>query len=281
VALPNFLGIGPQRSGSTWLYQQLSGHADVYMSKRKEVNFFDKNYSKGIEWYEDFFIDSATQNFAAVGEVSPAYLYSSHVPELIYKHLPEAKFISILRNPIDRAISQYKYAVRNNNDTRTLLQYLHETDVIERGFYSEQIKRFYDFFPKERFLFLIFEDTMSNPALGLSKIASFLEIDQNKFDANIVDKKINSSKNFRFSFFFRTIRKFLKSQRVNGSFYSDSLINFLKRIYINLPDGIFQVNETENFSLDLESYQILTSAYKLEILELENMLNIELSVWKK
>lgn len=278
MTLPNFIGIGPQRSGSTWLYQQLRNHPEVYMSDRKEINFFDKNYHKGVDWYKKFFSDSSEKKFLAVGEVSPAYLYSEKTPELIYHLLPDVKFISILRNPSHRAFSQYKYAVRNNKEQRRLLEYLQQTDVIERGFYSEQIQKYYKFFPAENFLFLIFEEIMSDPCLGLSKIAMFLDIDSNKFDSNLATKKINSSENFRFEEFSRFVRKILKKQREKDFLYNDYLINILKDIYIKLPVSILQKNDEIIF--DSESYALLSQVYEPEVLRLEKILNINLSVWK-
>ena len=110
----NFLLIGAQKSGTTWLYQALSQHEDIFVPETKEPHFFDRNatYEKGYAWYADHFAPS--QNQTAIGECTPNYLWavgapsettnhpeiSKEIPERIQAVLPDAKFIVLLRNPV-------------------------------------------------------------------------------------------------------------------------------------------------------------------------------------
>ena len=73
MALPNFLVVGAQRAGTTWLDAILRQHPEIYLPvKRKEIHFFDKNFSKGETWYSGFFPDdSAASDYKAIGEITP------------------------------------------------------------------------------------------------------------------------------------------------------------------------------------------------------------------
>lgn len=105
--LPNFLIVGAARAGTTSLYYYLKQHPDVFMSPKKEIDFFDvdKNFEKGLDWYERYFEGYTGQK--AIGEASPLYMYLEKVPKRIAKVIPDVKLIFILRNPVDRAYSHY------------------------------------------------------------------------------------------------------------------------------------------------------------------------------
>ena len=109
---PNFLYIGPDKSGSTWMYNILSQHPECYVPTIKDIYFFDQFYYKGIDWYLSFFKD-ASHNYKAVGELSHDYLYSKKAAERIFFHYPKVKLITCLRNPIDRTFSNYLFLIRN------------------------------------------------------------------------------------------------------------------------------------------------------------------------
>ena len=109
--LPNFIGIGALRCGTTQLYKTLLSHPEVYLCPyRKELHFFDNNFKKGLDWYKKFFPKiSKAEKYKAIGEITPRYIYDKNTPLLISKVLPNARFILILRNPVDRIFFQYKY----------------------------------------------------------------------------------------------------------------------------------------------------------------------------
>ena len=95
----------------------LSGHPDVYMpERRKEIRFFDRNHDQGTSWYEAFFCPQAeAARYAAIGEISPQYLYCEACPDRIAALLPDAKLLVILRHPVDRAYSHYGFVVQRRN----------------------------------------------------------------------------------------------------------------------------------------------------------------------
>src|SRR5215213_1565056 len=113
--LPNFIIIGAQRGGTTSLYRYLTEHPSIGAAYRKEVHFFDRHFDKGMAWYLAHF--PARGEFPIVGEASPFYLFHPAVPGRIHAAVPQARFIALLRNPIDRAYSQYHMKSRHDLET--------------------------------------------------------------------------------------------------------------------------------------------------------------------
>jgi hypothetical protein len=127
ITRPDFLLIGAQKSGTTWLWRVLDQHPGTDLPRKKEIHFFGgvENYRKGKEWYYSHFegLDSSK----VIGEASTTYLYDNipfwynpsssievdcslpAIPELITNELPNIKIIAILRDPVWRAVSAYKH----------------------------------------------------------------------------------------------------------------------------------------------------------------------------
>ena len=101
MPLPNFVGIGAQRAATTWAHICLREHPDVFLPDTKEVHFFNRNFDRGIAWYEAHFARHAGE--AAVGEVTPNYLNNEEAIPRMAHVLPEARLFVILREPIQRA----------------------------------------------------------------------------------------------------------------------------------------------------------------------------------
>ncbi len=282
MTLPTFVGIGAHRSGSSWLYQQLKNHPDIFMSERKEINFFDQNYQFGIEWYEKFFpVVNESSNHQIYGEISPGYLYTDEAADRIARHLPDCKLIAILRNPVNRCYSQYRYSIRNNEDQRNFTEFLEQTEAIKISLYGKQIERFLKSFPSENILFLIFEEVVSNPPTFLRQIGDFLGVDGNKFLLEDSLKKVNSSSVFRFNYLFGLTRNYFKKLRKQG-IYVEPITSVIKKIYFSLPENILysKMNKTEDDDLDLQTYQDLFKQFEADINQLEVLLGRDLSLWK-
>jgi len=95
--LPNFIVIGPGRSGTTWLYNALREHPEIGMASTKETCYFDAFYHKGLGWYADFF--KSYNGRKAIGEVSNTYIFSPLAARRIAELNPNIRIISPLRNP--------------------------------------------------------------------------------------------------------------------------------------------------------------------------------------
>jgi len=119
-AEPSFLIIGSQKAGTTSLFNYLLKHPCVLGPTQKEVHYFSDNFLKGRSWYQNHFPPLTAVYRRAVktgrrpvtGEASPYYIFHPCAPERVHSTLPKAKIIVMLRNPVDRAYSHYKYHVK-------------------------------------------------------------------------------------------------------------------------------------------------------------------------
>lgn len=176
VNLPNFLGIGAERSGTTWIYECLKEHPEVFVSDEKELHFFTTAYDRGVTWYAEQFRDRG--NRKVIGEISPEYLYKPEAPVRIKETIPNVRMIVSLRNPIDRAYSQFGWEVLRKKHSYTFEEALKKSpDYVEKGFYDEQINRFYRLFPRDQILILFYEDLVRAPLVTIEKIYRFIGVD--------------------------------------------------------------------------------------------------------
>lgn len=179
--LPNFLICGVQKGGTTALYAYLTAHPQVCMSKVKEVNFFNMNFEKGLEWYETFF--QCTDLQPAVGEASPQYIQDSKAPKKIKETLAEVKLIFCLRNPVDRAYSNYIFNIsRGLQKPGESLRESIQTDAghekyIVKGLYSRHLTNYLTHHKKENIHIILSEDLKNRTKAILQKTYEFLGVD--------------------------------------------------------------------------------------------------------
>lgn len=195
----DFIVGGTQKGGTTALDYYLRKHPQIGMAKIKEVHFFDNehafsrpniNYSK----YHLFF-DSIRKK-KIYGEITPIYIYWKPSCKRIYEYNPNIKLIFILRNPITRAFShwnmefdrnydneKFSRAIQNESDrVKESLPLQHRVySYIDRGLYSEQIKRYKSYFPDNQLMFIKYEDYNTNQEKTLIDIFDFLGVDTNAF----------------------------------------------------------------------------------------------------
>lgn len=190
---PNFLVIGAQKAGTTWLSEMLKQHPDILTARRKEVFFFanDENYQKGIEWYRKQFTGYSGEK--AIGEFTPHYLWSniaSHEfegelksPEAhiaVHKHYPEMKLIVSLRDPVRRAVSAFYHHIRAGriSPRSSILEVGHKHGIISLGYYYRHLTEWMKLFPRKQFLILIFEEQIvQNKEETLKEVFRFLDVD--------------------------------------------------------------------------------------------------------
>ena len=103
VRCPDFLGVGTQKGGTTYLHNLLKCHPQIFLAHPKEIHFFSLHWQKGKDWYFSHFND-ATDN-QVCGEFTPYYLYHPEAPQRICSLLPEVKNIILLRDPVKELIA--------------------------------------------------------------------------------------------------------------------------------------------------------------------------------
>ncbi len=153
---PNFLFIGPDKSGSTWLYEILRHHPQCYVPELKDIYFFDRYYDRGFDWYMSLF-DGAPEGARAIGELSHDYLFSAVAAQRIRKHLPEVKLLTCLRDPVDRIFSHYLFMIRSGRTTATFEQALTEYPELENNsLYRQHLTPYFELFPTSQIKILFF-----------------------------------------------------------------------------------------------------------------------------
>ncbi len=108
--LPDFLGIGVQKGGTTTLHRLLAEHPGVVLSRQKELHYFTLHFSRGVHWYASHF-DAATAG-QRCGEITPYYLFHPEAAERIHSLVPQARLLVLLRDPVERTLSQYFHSRR-------------------------------------------------------------------------------------------------------------------------------------------------------------------------
>lgn len=199
---PTFLIIGAQKAGTTALSHVLKQHRQVFMSPVKEPNYFaraeaalDRRPGKPAPLYEQDWVsylrlfEAATVE-PAVGEASPSYLYSAKAAQEIRERLPEVRLLAILRDPVQRAYSNYLHCVRRGVEPLNSFEQAlaAEPDRIAsgwgskwhyrtRGLYAEQLARFRTFFPEAQMKVMIYERFREEPDAFVRDVYSFLGVD--------------------------------------------------------------------------------------------------------
>jgi len=188
-ALPTFVVIGAMKCGTTALHRMLRGHPAIAMSDPKELNFFfgtappapdaddrwaEGNWWRGVDWYAHHF----PAHVPVRGESSPGYTSPDH-PEVAARladTLPAARLVYLVRDPIDRAVSQYHHHRRDGAEPRPLVEALLDpgSQYVARSRYSERLAPFLDHVPRQRILVVAMEDLRDERDATLTRVLSFL-----------------------------------------------------------------------------------------------------------
>jgi len=206
--LPDLFVIGVVRSGTTSLFHYLNQHPCIVGSAYDEIGYFDENFHLGINWYKSLFPTKSTKNKIKklhgkflTYDVTPFYIYNPLVARRILEFFPNSKIIANLRNPIDRAYSNYMIAFQdgdidcsfedvidseldeiNNAQTRlndeSFLVDTYYNRILSRGFYADQLKIWYELFPNNQILMVSSEELAKKTEKTLKEIFRFLELDE-------------------------------------------------------------------------------------------------------
>lgn len=297
MPLPNFLIIGAAKSGTTSLYNYLRQHPDVFMSAMKEPHFFahegeppafrgpgdERRNRRTVTTMAAYLrlFDTATES--AVGEASTTYLYYSRAPERIGKHIPAARLIAILRHPADRAYSSYLHLVRDGrepiDDFPTALR-MEERRIRENwvplwrykdlGFYSAQLRRFRRGFPAERMRVYLYEDLQRDAVKVSQEIFRFLGVAESF--------RPDTSRR-------HNVSGIPVSRTVHGVLRQDGRIaNSVRRLMSTrarraLRERVRAANLRQPPPLSPELRTELTAIYREDILELQDLIERDLSHW--
>ena len=199
-ALPEFLIAGAMKAGTTSLFGYLEQHPQCSPAMKKEVNYFCRNFSRGMKWYRMHFprITARTQRQRCF-EATPGYIFDPRVPLRVVSELPSVKVVFLLRDPVDRAYSHYQHNVRRGRETLSFadairaepqrlqgeIERMREDDsyqshshyhfsYLARGNYAEQLAMWWQHFAPDRLLVLQAETLFREPQQVLDETHQFL-----------------------------------------------------------------------------------------------------------
>jgi hypothetical protein len=198
---PNLFLIGAMKSGTTYLSDLLAAHPAIFMSTPKEPCYFVdsrmlrkvwrdawvRGHWRTLAGYLDLFAEA--REASVIGEASIVYSYAplfSHVPERILAFNPDARFIYIMRDPVERAISHYWHRVRWWGERRPLMAAIRsDPQYRDVSHYALQLKQYLQHIGRERIYTLTLEALLRDPAAQLSRVYRWLGVEPSFRPANL------------------------------------------------------------------------------------------------
>lgn len=280
--LPNLLIVGVQKSGTSTLYKLLSQHSDIFTPHGiKECHFFDRQYSKGLDWYlTKYFKEYTIEKYAM--DATPDYCLEEAYIQRIYQDLgADTKIILSLRNPVDRLYSQYcmhygkgyeKYGLmeavsRDAESTKPMHNY------IKRGMYASQLEVLYRYFDKKNIHIMWFDDYAKDMKSEVEKILSFLELDASEIDYSVINVHKRRLQSPGMACFLRLINA-AKLASILPDSLKHKIIIFIDKFRKSTNKAL----EIEKMTAEQRNY--LYSFYKDDLIKLEIITKRQLSAWK-
>lgn len=291
MTLPNFLIIGAEKAGTTWLYRQLRSHPEIYMPNTKEVHFFNKYTSqlkerdryanKDLAFYERYFTKVSGET--AVGEATPMYLCDPEAPKRIWKTLGEdVQLVASLRDPVDRAYSHYWMACRKGREARSFAEVIAAEDrrIVQRGLYGKQIRRYLEYYDPESLYVVEFRKLFRNQSEQLRKLCLSLGVEPEVFDGEGMEKNrvVHGSSRIRSTMLLDVVSWTASQLRgTPGLFWLAEAFNKLR-----IGATIRRLNrKREDYPpLDPDTADALAAYYQEDVALLHDLVDLDLSAWR-
>ena len=307
----DFIGVGAAKCGSSWIAKCLAEHPQIFIPENDEYPNEEKNpLRKELLWFKDNILLFKCRDFEKLfslpsrydkegilpylkffmpakenqvkGEISTVYMYDSSVASKIKKEFPNIKILVYLRNPIERTYSHYyfnKYTTRVDS-SKSFEQAIknYPAVYINTSLYYKCLKLYFDLFPRENILVLIYEDIKKDSLKFIQNIYRFLGIDDS-FVPPSLNRKINPTIRHKYRYLTKTIHPLLIAlHKIKASFLID---NFKK---IPLGKKIVKlIKDKETIKkplMDPETRKYLQQVFTDDIKNLEKLIDRDLSFWK-
>ena len=285
----DFFIVGAPKAGTTSLYHYLNEHPEIVMSRQKETDYFSdedlqkkglyygKNRINTLEKYHSLFQNVDQKK---IGEASVSYLFYEDVPQKIKAYNSNGKIIIMLRNPVDRAFSHYLMDYRLGlisksfesileNEKKDIKTSLFYQQYIELGQYSGQVKRYIEKFGKENVTIIFYYDFKNHVVKEVQKVYEFLEVDS-KYRAEIENK--HNTYSMPKNNWIRLIYSFVSFRKILNRILP-------KRKVRKIKEKLFIKSKKPKLSDVLRAR--LINLYAHDIKQLEELLSVDLSQWKK
>jgi len=299
---PNFFIVGAPKCGTTAMYEYLKAHPEIYMPQEaKEPHYFAQEYQtprmmrySSEEAYLSLFDDATTE--LCLGEGSVLYLYSEEAAWKIHEFNPDAKIITMLRNPIDMMYSLfYQERYSGNEVLKTFEEALDLEEARKKGLhipprsnqkklyyreiakYSVQLERYYACFNETQIHIIIFDDFIADTARCYQQTLSFLGVDPG-FSTNFIP--VNVNKLPRFAMINRLTLQPPEWYRVMRNQLRRITSPALREIF-NRKLRAINTKVEPRPKLSIETRRALAIEFKDEIDTLSSLLDIDLTHWYK
>jgi sulfotransferase family protein len=273
--LPEVIGVGPGRTGSTWLHRVLEGHVDLPHGI-KETQFFSTFFYKGIGWYERHFRYATGER--KIVDICP-YFFKAEARDRIKEFIPDVRIITTMRDPVDRLYSMYKLLRHSGTARRGTFEDTLKCwpSMAGANRYASHLKAWFDTFGSENVLVTIYDELRAEPQCYVNRVTDFIGIERISLaEKSRLSDETNSfaraPKNRKLARRATALKYWLRGQQAYR------VVSLLEHA------GVWEFcgGRGEPFpKLTLEQDARLREHFLPEVEALEEMLNLDLSAWKK
>ncbi|MEZ6061051.1 MAG: sulfotransferase [Planctomycetaceae bacterium] len=302
---PEFIGIGAEKSATTWAWSMLNAHPQIAMSQPKELNYFNDNFHRGPSWYRSHFRNpdakkvSGTNNaqhpegrsgywfltpFSPLhGEISPHYMDCTQAAARIADQYPDTRLLVMLRDPFDRALSHVMHDAQNayggvaDVTAEQLIRLVQQDDkYIRRSCYAEALTPFFQHFPRNQIGIFFFDDVAAAPLSLIRRLYDFVGADP-EFTPTCLTERINRTTNYRSVTVARLLQKasgaaraFPPTRAIVNAVYRRTTLRERVMNWIMVDRGRSEVTAAQVFSAE----QLTTISRDLQRLQTELQVEI-------
>ncbi len=277
MMLPNYIYGGPPKAGSSWIYDLLDEHPDVFVPEGKYVQFFTDYYDRGIDWYRQVYAKAGARHVARV-DLTTDYLFLPEAAERLARHIPDARIFFSLRNPVERDWSAYQHLLRTGQARGKLSDEIDSAHhlLTRCSAYSDAIERSWRLFGRENTLILLFDGIRSDPQGAADTLHDFLGVARRE-----VSPESSGARN---------VARAARNPRLNGALKKGAIAlraAGMSRALGKLKSSrvvdriLFSAGRVPKLREAPEEWKFLSDRHAGEIARLEDMLSRDLSAWRK
>ncbi len=292
---PNFLIVGAEKCGTTWLADMLRQHPRAFIPAEKELHYFNRqfsdfpeiknfNFDKPLAWYLKFF--AAAKESQVIGEACPAYFWDDSAAARIHAFNPALKILILLRNPAERTFSAYRFWMQRGIYLRIPFRAAvtqHRELLLKRSLYFAQVKRYFDLFPRDQIKVWITDSADSTMTDILTQAEDFLAL--TSLVPASASQRANvtaDARNLTLNWLTARVRRFVRRQRLFVPLL-DLLreINFAQQVEgWRVQNKVKSAAPTTVAMMTDDERDWIQNLLKDDIAQLEKLLGINLEHWQ-
>ncbi len=282
--IPNYIGIGFRRSGTSWLHKVINSHNEIGKPENGGLHFFSNNYALGIDWYKSNL--ELYKNQKIIIEMSVSYSYPEFAKisaDRIRQFNSKINIFMCLRNPIKRAYSDYLRSIRMSeiSPSEDFYKIMKDKNIIyERSKYKNILMHYYNNFPKDNIKIFFYEDLKEDPKFFLDEFSKYLSLD-GSFDEGHVRRTEYPGKTIRYvrvNLMIKGLKSLL--DYVFKKIYLYESWSRIKKRHLNVYEGILDKSYKE-IALSNQVFNQLLPEFTEDIEYIEKKTGKNLNSWKK